>query len=178
MEGENLKKRKPDYLIWLVFVISLAFIISYASAFNMSSFSYKLKGILTEGGNTTSSDSYISTFSFAQPVIGRSSGSTYKVCLGIYCTDVFEGYYEVFIQGKLNYGNGTAVSDSEVKGVINYRSYNFETTNKTDSTGNFVTVINIPEFVYNKDFRVKIYAIGEIEALYECDYNRTTEKCS
>ncbi len=172
------KKENLGILVASAIIILISIMLTQpSSAFTMNSYSFQLTEFLTEGGDT-SSNSYISTFSFAQPIVGWTSGGPYKICLGIYCTEAFEGDYEVPINGNLKYGNRTAVVNSEIKAIIGYKNHNFEKTTITDSQGNFDVVVRIPEFVYDKAFTVKIYAYGEIEALYECEYNPATEECS
>lgn len=176
----SLKKsyRHIVYVIFLVVAILFIITLTPSTAFESKSFSYRLTGFLTEGGNTTSSSSYISTYSFGQPATGWASGSTYKVCLGMYCTGAFEADYQIPISGNLKYLNGSAVSNSEVKAVINYKDHNFDRIVLTDHEGNFNVIVKVPEFIHDKAFTIRIYAYGEIDALYECIYDPGTDECS
>lgn len=173
-----MKDRKLSRIVTFSVLITLLMVTVSFTA-DISGYTYKLSGVLTSGGNNTKSSSYVSTLSIAQPAIGQMSSSNYKLCLGVYCTETFNPPYEITTSGKLFYDNGSTVSNADIRITINYKSYNFESTNKTDGAGNFfVKISNLPEFMRYRNFDVKIYVVDEIEALYECTYNTTTQQCS
>ena len=68
-----------------------------------------------------------------------------------------------------------------IKITIKNDTYNYEKTgyNETDGTGFFLIIIsNIPSYIMNSDFDLSIYVIGEVEAIYECHYDRQSGLCS
>ena len=140
---------------------------------------YTIEGIFSEGGDVISSGSYIATVVLGQPAIGYKSDSSYIVCLGALCTYIFEPEYSVRLSGKLKYSDGSIVKNSDVWIATNYLTATFIGGKaKTDSNGNFNARVTIPEFIYNKNFDIDIYASGEIDAIYECTYNQATNVCS
>ena len=113
----------------------------------------------------------------------ETSPTSYKICFGFFCLfDVSKTIYSMNFTGKLNYSNGSAVSDVPVKviinyydGIMNHQFYNFGWTN---STGNFIVKIdNLPDYIVGKDLDISIDVQGNIEAVYTCWYNHTSTNC-
>lgn len=161
------------------FIFSLIFS-QIAVAFTTSDDAdYTIEGLISEGGDVISGGSYIATVVLGQPAIGYETDGTYVVCLGALCTYIFEPEYSVRLSGKLKYSDGSAVSNADVWIATNYLTATFiGGKTKTDSNGNFNSRVTIPEFIYDKDFGIDVYASGEIDAIYECTYNQTTNECS
>jgi len=140
---------------------------------------YKIEGLISEGGDVLSGGDYIATVVLGQPAIGYETNSNYIVCLGALCTYIFEPEYSVRLSGNLRYDDNSIVSKGDVWLAVEYMGTSFiGGKTKTDSSGNFNSRVTIPEFIYNKDFDIKIYASGQIDAVYECTYDQSTNECS
>lgn len=83
--------------------------------------------------------------------------------------------------GNLFYSTGLPVVNSLVRVIIRNETFNYEKMgyNETDETGHFsVTVHNIRTNMMDSDFDLAIYVVGEVEAIYECHYDRQSGLCS
>jgi hypothetical protein len=82
--------------------------------------------------------------------------------------------------GYLNYSNGQPVKNSLIRFTLrnNTLSYEKSSVDQTDQYGHFfVKIVNIPDVIINSNLDISIYVVGEVEALYDCWYNHTSEKC-
>jgi hypothetical protein len=82
--------------------------------------------------------------------------------------------------GYLNYSNGQPVKNSLIKMTIKNSTlgYGKSGIDQTNQYGFFfVKIINIPDVIMVSNLDISIYVVGEVEALYDCWYNRTSEKC-
>jgi len=161
-------------------IFSLFLSVSAAYAFSVTDGGkYIVEGVITEGGGNSSGTGYMAIGASGQPAIGWITGGPYKMCLGAFCTYMFEPGYSVRLSGKLKYGDSRAVSSSDAWVEVDYMTNRFiGGKNKTDSSGNFNARVAIPEYFYDKNFDIKIYASGEVESVYECSYNQATDRCS
>lgn len=162
---------------FMIFSLSL---ISAAYAFTMTDGgSYIVEGVITDGGNHSYGGSYKVIDAAAQPVIGNISGGSYRMCLGAFCTYMFEPGYNIRLSGSLKYSDDRIVRDSDVWVEMDYMTSSFVGgKSKTDSSGKFNARVAIPEYFYDKNFEIKIYASDEIDAVYECSYSQSTGECS
>ena len=167
-------KNKPKYTAALIFLV-LLLMVAQSGAFTITDASYKIKGEITTGGNSLSSDTYKATLSIGQPVIGIIESANNEICYGIFCQGIFNPMYTVTVDGNIKYLTGDAVADSKITGSINSI---FKSSTYTDQSGNYRLVIEIPEEIYDSDFTVQIYAEGKVNAVYECIYSTTDKSCS
>jgi hypothetical protein len=82
--------------------------------------------------------------------------------------------------GNLTYSTGLPVSNSLIRVTIRNETLGYQKFgyNETDVKGQFfVTIHNIRSDVMNSDFDLSIYVVGEVEAIYECHYDRSIEFC-
>lgn len=180
-------KEKTLTSIFLVFslllVTSLIFVVSkpsksITSAFIISAPSAKMVGEITGGGRNLTGV-YNLKVAVGQSVVGNISNANLRICLGVLCSSGLASHaYSINFTGQLNYSNGTAVSNSLITVYITYLTDTYSESNTTDNNGNFLIVINNIPNLENKNFNVKFYLEGEIEATYECRYDHITENCN
>jgi hypothetical protein len=175
-------------------VLFLVLLSVSANAFVMSCNSYKITGIISDGGGklvgttlspnpppqTGPNNVYKMYVSVGQPVIGLITGSKYKMCLGIFCTNIFDTPHYVSVSGTIKYQGaaGDAVADSEAKVFVTYGGAKYEGSTNTDSNGAFTAKVLVPEEIANSNFVLGVYAKGKVEAIYECNYDKSTGSCS
>jgi hypothetical protein len=83
--------------------------------------------------------------------------------------------------GNLQYSTGNPVSNSWIEVRIKNETYGFEKSsyNETTIDGNFtVTLMYLPTNIMHSNFDVSIYVVGEVEAIYECYYDRDVGFCN
>jgi hypothetical protein len=83
--------------------------------------------------------------------------------------------------GILNYSGGQPVINSMIKITIRNTTLGYEkaTINQTDSLGRFFVILtSLPGFMMDTDFDMNIYVLGDVEAIYDCHYNKATGVCS
>jgi hypothetical protein len=83
--------------------------------------------------------------------------------------------------GNLSYSNGMAVSNSLIRFNITNETlgYNKIGFNQTNEMGEFfIEIGGIPPLLMNSDFDLSIYVVGEVEAIYECHYDKDTQECN
>ena len=167
-------------------ILTISLLLLASSSYITSAFfiydTYRLRGEITTGGHvnltTVGPKQNVSKIAVGQPIIGNISGVGYKMCFGVFCTDVFKPQYSMNFSGRLNYSNGSAVIYTLVKIIVKYLSSQIEGTNRTDGLGQFfIKIDNLPEFMMNKDLNITTYVQGEIEAVYDCWYNNTEGCC-
>ena len=168
---------KKTIIFSFVFILVL---IPVVSAFTITDGgTYKIEGAITPGGDIVSGTGYIATTTAGQHAIGYAQGGDYKVCLGLYCTYIFEPDYSVRMSGKLKYDDGRDISNKDVWIVIEYLTSSFiGGKSQTDAFGNFNARVAIPEYIYDKNFDINFYASGEVDAVYDCTYNQASDECS
>ncbi|MEM5778677.1 MAG: hypothetical protein QXK49_03555, partial [Candidatus Aenigmatarchaeota archaeon] len=124
----------------------------------------------------------ISKIAIGQPVIGiaENSSKNIKICFGLFCQPIYQiptNLYSMNFTGRLKYSNGSSVSDAKIRFIIE-DTFEYESINKTDSFGQFyVRIDNLPEEVVTSDLNITIYVEADIEAVYKCWYNHTSQKC-
>jgi len=153
---------------------------SYITSAFLITDTYRMRGEITTGGaNLTSTDlKNFSKIAVGQPIIGNISGGGYKICFGIFCTDVYQPQYSMNFSGRLNYSNGSSVVNAPIKVIIKYLNSQFEGRNWTSGLGEFLVKIdNLPEYIMNQDLNITINVQSEIEAVYECWYNHSSKCC-
>jgi len=129
----------------------------------------------------TTSYKNVSKISIGQPIIGTASNSNYKICFGFFC-QFFEvqqaQLYSMNFTGRLKYSNGSAVVNAPIKFIIKNSTIQYEGQNWTDSFGQFsLKIDNLPESFVTNDLNITIYVKSEIEAVYNCWYNHTSQRC-
>ena len=97
-----------------------------ASAFVMSNPHYKITGVISDGGNYMESlhepaddPKYIGYITIGQPVInperyldggeivgGNLTSENYTLCLGVFCTRMFEIPHSIYLKGNIKYDVG------------------------------------------------------------------------
>ncbi|MFH1229075.1 MAG: hypothetical protein V1678_01460 [Candidatus Aenigmatarchaeota archaeon] len=83
--------------------------------------------------------------------------------------------------GVLEYSTGQPVKDSMIKITLRNTTLGYEkfAINTTDSSGHFfVKVLALPGFMMGTDFDLSIYVLGDVEAIYECHYSNSTQRCA
>jgi hypothetical protein len=173
-------RRRLVLEVTLVFSILLIISSSYITSAFLITDTYRISGEITTGsGNLASTDlKNFSKIAVGQPIIGNISGGGYKICFGVFCTDVYQPAYSMNFSGTLNYSNGTFVKNAPVKVIVKYLTTQFEGDDKTNSSGQFyVKMSNLPEYIIGKDLNITFYVQGEIEAIYNCFYNYTCKTC-
>lgn len=131
-------------------------------------------------GEVLEKEQYNLQISVSQEPIGKlaDSNQKYELCLGILCS-AYEPRYDIRVKGNLSYSTGEIVANSEITTIIEYGSYEKQVIERTNAKGIFeAVIIDVPENIRNSEFIIKIYAEAEIEAVYECIYNPTTDICS
>ncbi len=167
-------------------IVTIVFLILFSvavSAFSVGNQNYKISGVISSGGDISDSTNYEIVTAVAQPIIGDSrntdniyledtSKSKYKLCLGVFCTRVFETAYSISITGNIIYDDTEEpVSDTESKLIIHYGDGKYESgTIETGENGEFSAEVSVPEYVVNQGFTIEVYANGRVEASYECTY--------
>jgi hypothetical protein len=139
-----------------------------------------MKGeITTGGGNLSSADlKNFSKIAVGQPIIGNISGGGYKVCFGVFCTDVYQPQYSMNFSGRLNYSNGSVVVNVPIKVIVKYLTSQYEGRNWTTGLGEFfVKIDSLPEYIIYNNLNITFYVQGEIEAVYNCWYNQSSKCC-
>lgn len=171
-------KKKLAFACLLIF--SLLLVIT--SAFTIQG-NQKITGVISDGGGISiTGGTFKSHVVVGQPVIGEVTSVNYKICFGVFCTKTFQTQYYINIEGQLKYNNGMLVKNSPVEVTIKYQSSQFKLINTTDDSGYFfIRFINLPEYLFlpppGKILEIEIYVIGEVEAIHECIYYPSTEKC-
>jgi hypothetical protein len=166
---------------FILILILTIFLATSAYAFTASNPNYQIQGIISDGGNNTlQGGNYRLHVIIGQPVVGIGANTNnYGLCLGMLCWDIFWPSNQINLKGQLFYENGTVVSNSDIIVNATYKGSQWKQSNKTDNNGNFfVRVNNIPAYLRYRQFKVQIFARGDVDALYECLYNPTTEKCA
>jgi hypothetical protein len=166
-------------IIPLLFFLIL--LVPVVSAFSITGTgNYKMQGVISGGGDFIASTGYESMGVIGQPIIGTVTGPTFEACLGIFCTGFLEPMNRLEITGQARYANEskTPVALKNVLLNVSFTGYQFKATNKTDNLGYFTLNINMPATIKNEEFLVEVYAFGEIDAVYRCQYDPTTQICS
>lgn len=115
-----------------------------------------------------------------QPIIGFTEDSVYKVCFGIFCSDVYgpSGTFSMNFSGRLSYSNGTSIIYSPVKITVRYMQYQYENKNATNGLGEFfIKLDDLPQTMMYKDLDISINVESAVEASYNCLYNYTCQTC-
>ncbi|MDD5416730.1 MAG: hypothetical protein PHU12_02015 [Candidatus Aenigmarchaeota archaeon] len=167
--------------IFFLLIFSVA-----TSAFVVGSREYKIVGTIAGGAGKVTGTEYNLYVSVSQPAITPSTGlltssgnpAKYKMCLGIFCTGLFQVPHYVTVSGNMYYDTGNVVADSIVSlaiktGDASYRSGDY----KTDSNGYFTAKVSIPEEVADRNFKIQIYVKGRVDTIYECTYDQSDNKC-
>ena len=146
-----------------------------ATAFTMSNPTYEIEGVIDSGGNFTDDGTYEAQVSVGQAVITPESGllesDSYRLCLGIFCSEVFETPYSVYVTGYLTYDIDDPVVDGKGKLIVKYGGSKYMSKEiTTDANGKFEAEAPIPEAVALKEFTIEVRAKGRVEAAYECIY--------
>jgi len=171
---------KTKLLLVFLLAFSLLLVISYAFIITNS---YKIRGVISGGGLATQDSSYKSKIVVGQPVIGVTAGTNYKVCFGFLCTGALDPPYSINLTGTLYYIDGGAVANTDIRIEIYYQENKVgERIDVTDGLGQFdIEVVNLPEYLFepvHEDLDIKIYVYGDVDAIHECRYDGTTEKCT
>ena len=178
--------------------IILAFILILSTAtyaFSLTSANYKLSGVISDGGGyienmTEGKKAYIA---IGQPLISSTGGTDevktylyyqspdktreYKLCLGVFCTGIFDAPHSVSVNGKLKYDSQEPVANADAIIKIKYGLGSFESSTKTDDEGVFSGNVSIPESIATKNFKIEVYIKGRVEASYTCIYDQTSHTC-
>jgi len=182
MKKKEVIKLRTGAALALAMMLLLVFAYSYppTGAFVAQSANYKVTGAITNGGSKLTSSSFININSIGQSVIGYTSSTSYKACLGFICLLLkVPQLYDINIQGNLIYKNGTRVENSDITVNATYLAETHASYTKTDSYGNFFTTISgVSERMAQSNFSVSIYVKSAIEAIYQCVYNTVTDICS
>ncbi len=164
-----------------------------ANAFVMSNPDYRIVGTMAGGGEKMIGGSYKMYLSVAQPAISPTktsptdpksgymtdTGSLYKLCLGVFCTNVFDIPRTIKVSGTIKYDTGGEVSNSEAKLIISYGQAKYESkTIRTNDKGEFTVTTSVPEAIANKNFVIEVYAKGKVEASYTCTFDQATNHCT
>ncbi|MBU3896371.1 MAG: hypothetical protein KJ697_00335 [Nanoarchaeota archaeon] len=154
-------------------------------AFVMSGPNYKINAIISNGGKSITGiyteTPYTMHFALMQPIIksflDKTDTTNYKLCLGIFCTGLFEVPHYVTVSGTVYYDTGGVVADSEAKLVVNVANGNYKSGMfRTDANGGFTTKVAVPETIMKKEgtlikpFGIKVYVTGRVEAVYSCTF--------
>jgi len=188
LKSEKMKRETLFAVVLSLFIVISLMLVSktpsksITGAFMVSATNLNITGGITGGGyvNLTGGSLKLKV-AVGQPIVGNVSnqGANLKICFGVFCTigGAAPPPYIINFTGQLNYSNGTAVANQPITAYITYLTNTYSNATTTDNNGKFLIVIsNLPK-IENKDFDVKFYVSGEIEATYECTYDHNTDKC-
>jgi len=168
-------KRKE---LLLVFFLAFSLLLVISSAFLIKGTNYKMKGVISSGGGNLTG-AYGLKLAVGQPVIGITSGNC-RACFGFFCLLAPMGENTMNFTGQLNYSTGKPVANSLINITIKNETLGFE-RNKAEETNEngifFVRIGNLPTEVMNSNFKIMIRVTGDVEAIYECYYDKETGQC-
>ena len=102
----------------------------------MSNPTYEIEGVIDSGGKFITGGPYEAQLSVAQAVITPESGllesKNYRLCLGIFCSDVFETPYSVAVTGYIIYDIGDPVAEGEGKLIVKYAGAKYMSKEMSD----------------------------------------------
>ena len=159
-----------------ILVFSLLLVIS--SAFITTSTNYKIKGVISIGGKVTGG--FITKTSVGQAITGMASNVNNIICFGFFCSFIPTGVNSINFTGYLNYSTGEPVKNSLIIVTIRNATLGFEKKgmSQTDNIGYFfIKLENLPKMIMNSNFDVSMRVLGNVEAVYDCWYNHTSENC-
>jgi len=174
-------------LVLCISILLVLIIASYATTmtgmFLTQTNNYKINGLFVSGNKLINDDCKIGDSNgclldivISQPItknhIQTYKGGNYELCLGTLCTYI-EPQYDIKLTGTLGYKNENLVEKGSK--VIAKIFYNNEIVKQVETTvdknGKFELELNdIPDSIIDKEFVIKIYVEGKIEALYECTH--------
>lgn len=160
------------------FILAFSLLLVISSAFMITSANYKIKGIIGSGGKVTGG--FISKTSVGQSVAGMSLGANNIICFGFFCLFLPTGVNSINFTGYLNYSNGEPVKNSLITITIKNETLGFKRNgmSQTDNLGYFfIKLENLPKMIMSSNFDVSMRVLGDVEAIYECWYNHTSENC-
>jgi len=167
-------KRKE---LLLVFFLAFSLFLVISSAFTTTN-DYVIRGVISGGGSNITGE-YILKIATGQSVTGIAS-KNFKICFGFFCLIAPMGENSMNFTGYLNYSSGEPVKNSLIIVTIKNETLGFEKsgTGETDDFGYFfIKIRNLPIVVMTSDLDVSIRVIGEVEAIYECRYDKETGLC-
>jgi hypothetical protein len=150
----------------------------HTSTGGVSQFSVDMAGM---GAYDYSFDSIATTSTGADYSCSSGCSGTVTQAGTITATYTLPTQNTIRFSGTLRYSSGEPVVNSMVIATLNGASAGYinEKRSSTDQTGRFdIVVDNVPSAMTNSDFDMSIRVIGEIEAIYECHYDRATKRCS
>ena len=168
-------KRKE---VFLTFILIFSLFLVITSAFVITDTNYKIKGIIGIGGKVTGG--FISKTSVGQSVAGMTSNANNIVCFGFFCSFLPTGINSMNFTGYLNYSTGEPVKNSLIIVTIRNQTLGFEKKgmSQTDNLGYFfIKLESLPKTIMSSNFDVSMRVLGNVEAIYECWYNHTSENC-
>jgi len=160
------------------FILAFSLLLVISLAFMTTSTNYKIKGVISIGGKV--SGDFMSKTSVGQSSAGISSGANYIICFGFFCSFIPTGINSINFTGYLNYSSGEPVKNSLITVTIKNETLGFERKgmSQTDNLGYFfVKLENLPKMIMNSNFDVSMRVLGNVEAIYDCWYNHTSENC-
>jgi hypothetical protein len=170
-------------LIALTLLLIIIFSIG-SYAFIMRGDNYVVNAIISSGAGNATSSTYNIYFAIMQQIIKspleKTDGTNYKLCLGIFCTGIFEVPHYVNVSGTVYYDTGNVVANSDAKLVVTVGNANYKSgIFRTDANGVFSTKVAVPETIMQKTtFKVNVYVTGRIEAVYSCTFNKESGICN
>ena len=162
----------------MVSVLAFSLLLVISSAFIITDVDYKIKGIISIGGKV--SGGFITKTVVGQSVAGATSNANNIICFGFFCSFIPTGTNSINFTGYLNYSNGEAVKNSLMILTLTNETLGFEKKgmSQTDNVGYFfIKLENLPKMIMNSNFYVSMHVLGNVEAVYDCWYNHTSENC-
>lgn len=188
--------------IILIAATCLILLSAGVNAFTISNPNYQISGIIASGGvwendatHPISGEIYNMYLTIGQPFTTgadkileyryqideyKESGtlqteSGHRLCLGIYCGDVFQTYYSINVSGIIKYDYGDPVANSEASLIVRYGGARYVKKITTGPNGEFMASVKVPEFIASHKlnpggFIIQVYAKGRVEAAYTCNY--------
>jgi hypothetical protein len=169
-------RMNKNMIFAFILVFSLLLVIS--SAFMITDTNYKIKGVIGIGGKVTGG--FITKTSVGQSIAGAASNANNIVCFGFFCSFIPTGVNTINFTGYLNYSSGEPVKNSLIVVTIRNQTLGFERKgmSQTDNVGYFfIKLENLPKMIMSSNFDVSMRVLGNVEAVYDCWYNHTSENC-
>ena len=168
------------YISILLVLIIVSYTSTITGMFLTQTNNYKINGLFVSGNKLVNDNCNIGGSNgcsldivISQPLtknhIQTYKGGNYELCLGTLCTYI-EPQYDVKLTGTLGYKNEDLVEKgSKVIAKIFYNNDIIKQVETTvDENGKFELELNdIPDSIIDKEFVIKLYVEGKVEALYE-----------
>jgi hypothetical protein len=160
------------------FILASSLLLVISSAFIINDVNYKIKGAISSGGKLTGG--FITKTAVGQSIAGATSNANNIICFGLFCSFIPTRINSINFTGYLNYSNGEPVKNSLIIVTLRNETLGFEKKgmSQTDNVGYFfIKLENLPKTIMNSNFDVSMHVLGNVEAVYDCWYNHTSENC-